>query len=49
MRDFGSEVKDANEKVVLGDTEDSKLEVRGGYSDHWAHWSCGVSFERGRA
>ena len=28
----GFEVKDESEKVVLGDTEDSKLEVRGGYS-----------------
>ena len=28
----GCEVQDGNEKVVKGDTEDSKLEVRGGDS-----------------
>ena len=30
----GCEVQDGNEKVVKGDTEDSKLEVRGGNSLH---------------
>ena len=40
-----SEVNGEEGKLGEGD-KDSKLEVRGGYSDHWAQWSCGAFFER---
>ena len=47
-RDF--EVQDESDQFVQGDKKDSKLEVRGGHPEstfgRWAHWSCGVFFER---
>ena len=43
------EVNTEEGKVAQGD-KDSKLEVRGGHPEstfgRWAHWSCGVFFER---